>query len=65
MEWEEMSHVMIFFTSLKLGRELVSQKMSLIGIIRGNRREMPKELRVVNQKLFESDFANSEGVRVV
>lgn len=35
--------------------------MSLIGIINGNRREVPKELRVVNQKLFESDFANSEG----
>jgi hypothetical protein len=56
-----------FFTSLKLVRELALKKMSLVGTIRNNRREVPKELREVKQKkLYESVFAYTEdGVQIV
>ena len=39
-----------FFTSLKLSRKLSLERMTLVGTIRSNRRELPKELREVNQK---------------
>ena len=50
-----------FFTSLKLARKLSMERMTLVGTIRSNRREVPKELRKVKQKkLHESTFAYSE-----
>lgn len=49
-----------FFTSLKLARELKSKNLSLVGTLRGNRRELPKEMR--NAKIgniFDSEFVFS------
>lgn len=50
-----------FFTSLKLARELKKQKNSLVGTIRTNRREVPKEFRVTKGKpLYDTQCAYSE-----
>ena len=51
-----------FFTSLKLARELKTKNISIVGTIRNNRREVPKEFREIkNKKLFDSDFAYNQG----
>ena len=50
-----------FFTSLKLAGKLSLERMTLVGTIRSNRREVPKKLPEVKQKnLHESTFACSE-----
>ena len=44
-----------FFTSLKLARKLSLERMTLVGTIGSNRKEVPKELRKVKQKkLYKS-----------
>ena len=49
------------FTSLKLACKLSLERMTLVGRIRSNRREVPKELCEVKQKkLHKSTFAYSE-----
>ena len=46
-----------FFTSLKLARELKSKKLSLVGTLRGNRREIPTEMRSVkSENIYYSEF---------
>ena len=56
-----------FFTSLNLARELSFKRMSLVGTIRSNRREVPKELWEIKKRgLYESVFAYSEeGMQIV
>ena len=50
-----------FFTSLKLARELKEKKLSLVGTVRNNRREVPHEFRAIkNKQLYESNCAFSE-----
>jgi len=46
-----------FFTNYKLARELHERKLSIVGTVRGNRREIPKEMlpsgdRVVCSSIF-------------
>ena len=46
-----------FFTKLKLARKLLLERMTLVGTIRSNRKEIPKELPEVKQKkLHDSTF---------
>ena len=56
-----------FFTSLKLARKFSLERMTLVGTICSNRREVPKELREVKQKkLHKSTFVYSEdGIQMV
>ena len=56
-----------FFTSLNLARKLSLERMTLVGTIRSNKREVPKELLEVKQKKFhKSTFAYSEdGIQMV
>lgn len=56
-----------FFTSLNLSRQLKQKKMTLLGTIRTNRREIPKELRSTgNRERYSSKFAfHNEGEAVI
>ena len=47
-----------FFTSLKLARKLTEKGMTLLGTIRSNKREIPKEMRTTaNRERYSSKFA--------
>ena len=56
-----------FFCSLELARQLMSMNMTLLGTMRANRHEVPKELRDHRRKeLFSSKFVyTNDGVQLV
>lgn len=49
-----------FFTSLQLAKELKAKKTSLVGTVNKARREIPKSLKVLKDKLYETKFLKHE-----
>ena len=55
-----------FFTNYKLARELQEQKLSIVGTVRGNRREIPKEmLPSAGHEVYSSIFGFSDDTTLV
>lgn len=51
-----------FFTSLRLARSLLQRKTTLTGTLRGNKKEIPKEVQMTkDDALYSSQFAFTEG----
>ena len=54
-----------FFTTLRVARNLLQRDITMVGTLRPNRREIPAEMHMKNERLYTSKFAFSEDDNVM